>query len=203
MKEPSRASGRPCGSPTRRSATEPRSDPGGRLGVHRSELGDAFAERTSLVKDALEATEKSVMRVQIVDENVADGRSAKDIRPITIEVGLLPRTHGSALFTRGSTQSLGTVTLGTKQDQQMIDDLDPKWDKTFMLHYNFPPFSVGEVGASRPAAARSATARWRSGRSRACCQSTRIFLTRSGSSRTSSSPTGRRPWRRCARARWR
>jgi polyribonucleotide nucleotidyltransferase len=87
------------------------------------------------------------MRGQILDEGVrADGRGTTDIRPIQIDVGVLPRTHGSALFTRGSTQSLGVVTLGTKQDQQLIDDLDPKWDKKFMLHYNFPPFSVGEVG---------------------------------------------------------
>ena len=112
-----------------------------------AELGDAYAQRAGIVKGALKATEKSIMRRQITDEGVrADGRGPKDIRPIEIEVGVLPRTHGSALFTRGSTQSLGTVTLGTKQDQQMIDDLDPKWDKTFMLHYNFPPFSVGEVG---------------------------------------------------------
>ncbi|HET9333303.1 MAG TPA: polyribonucleotide nucleotidyltransferase [Gemmatimonadota bacterium] len=112
-----------------------------------TELGDAYAQRANIVKGALKSTEKSIMRRQITDEGVrADGRGPKDIRPIEIEVGVLPRTHGSALFTRGSTQSLGTVTLGTKQDQQMIDDLDPKWDKTFMLHYNFPPFSVGEVG---------------------------------------------------------
>ncbi|HEU4463737.1 MAG TPA: polyribonucleotide nucleotidyltransferase [Gemmatimonadota bacterium] len=112
-----------------------------------AELGDAYAQRAAIVKGALKATEKSIMRRQITDDGVrADGRGPKEIRPIEIEVGVLPRTHGSALFTRGSTQSLGTVTLGTKQDQQMIDDLDPKWDKTFMLHYNFPPFSVGEVG---------------------------------------------------------
>jgi polyribonucleotide nucleotidyltransferase len=113
----------------------------------KAELGDGYGERSNLIKNALKATEKSIMRGQIVDESVrADGRGPKEIRPIEIEVGVLPRTHGSALFTRGSTQSLGTVTLGTKQDQQMIDDLDPKWDKKFMLHYNFPPFSVGEVG---------------------------------------------------------
>jgi polyribonucleotide nucleotidyltransferase len=112
-----------------------------------AELGDAYAQRAGIVKGALKETEKSIMRRQITDQGVrADGRGPKEIRSIEIEVGVLPRTHGSALFTRGSTQSLGTVTLGTKQDQQMIDDLDPKWDKTFMLHYNFPPFSVGEVG---------------------------------------------------------
>jgi polyribonucleotide nucleotidyltransferase len=111
------------------------------------ELGDDYGSKSHIVKSTLKQTEKSVMRRRIVkDGERADGRGPRDIRPITIEVGVLPRTHGSALFTRGNTQSLGTVTLGTKQDQQMIDDLDPKWDKTFMLHYNFPPYSVGEVG---------------------------------------------------------
>ncbi|MCK5574107.1 MAG: polyribonucleotide nucleotidyltransferase, partial [Bacteroidetes bacterium] len=75
-----------------------------------------------------------------------DGRGLKDVRPITIEVGLLPRTHGSALFQRGETQSLTTLTLGTKPDEQIIDGLFPESSKRFMLHYNFPPFSVGEVG---------------------------------------------------------
>jgi polyribonucleotide nucleotidyltransferase len=111
------------------------------------ELGDDYGPKSHIVKSTLKQTEKSVMRRRIVkDGERTDGRGPRDIRPITIEVGVLPRTHGSALFTRGNTQSLGTVTLGTKQDQQMIDDLDPKWDKTFMLHYNFPPYSVGEVG---------------------------------------------------------
>ena len=111
------------------------------------ELGDDYGSKSHIVKSTLKQTEKSMMRRRIVkDGERADGRGPRDIRPITIEVGVLPRTHGSALFTRGNTQSLGTVTLGTKQDQQMIDDLDPKWDKTFMLHYNFPPYSVGEVG---------------------------------------------------------
>ncbi len=75
-----------------------------------------------------------------------DGRGLTDIRPITIEIGLLPRTHGSALFQRGETQSLTTLTLGTKLDEQIIDGLLPDSTKRFMLHYNFPPFSVGEVG---------------------------------------------------------
>ncbi|HUF88796.1 MAG TPA: polyribonucleotide nucleotidyltransferase [Gemmatimonadota bacterium] len=111
------------------------------------ELEDGFGAKAGIVKSTLKETEKSVMRKRIVEDGErADGRGPQEIRPITIEIGVLPRTHGSALFTRGSTQSLGTVTLGTKQDQQMIDDLDPKWDKTFMLHYNFPPYSVGEVG---------------------------------------------------------
>ena len=83
-----------------------------------------------------------------------DGRAFNEIRPLEIEVGLLPRTHGSALFTRGETQALVTTTLGTKEDEQRIELLDPEeTSKRFMLHYNFPPFSVGEVaflrGASR------------------------------------------------------
>jgi polyribonucleotide nucleotidyltransferase len=75
----------------------------------------------------------------------ADGRGPSDIRPITCEVGVLPRTHGSALFTRGETQSLAVVTLGTAEDEQRIDALEGEYTRTFMLHYNFPPFSVGEA----------------------------------------------------------
>ena len=111
------------------------------------ELGDDFGSKEPLLRRAFDDVGYRVMRDQVLDEGRrADGRGLGDIRPIEIEVGLLPRAHGSALFTRGSTQSLGVVTLGTASDEQMIDDLDPKWDKTFMLHYNFPPFSVGEVG---------------------------------------------------------
>ena len=79
-----------------------------------------------------------------------DGRAFDEIRQITIETGVLPRTHGSALFTRGETQALVTVTLGTKEDEQRIELLEPgEASKRFMLHYNFPPFSVGEVGFMR------------------------------------------------------
>ncbi len=78
-----------------------------------------------------------------------DGRGFNDIRPITCEVGVLPRTHGSALFTRGQTQSLGVATLGTGDDEQMIDSLEGTLTKRFLLHYNFPPFSVGETGPNR------------------------------------------------------
>ena len=74
-----------------------------------------------------------------------DGRAFDEIRPITIEVGVLPRAHGSALFTRGETQALVTATLGTADDQQKIEMVDGEIWKRFMLHYNFPPFSVGEV----------------------------------------------------------
>ncbi|HOM04917.1 MAG TPA: polyribonucleotide nucleotidyltransferase [Candidatus Kapabacteria bacterium] len=91
--------------------------------------------------------EKKLMRRMIVEENRRlDGRSTTDIRPISCEVGLLPRTHGSSLFTRGETQSLSTVTLGTNRDEQLIEGLEPVRTERFMLHYNFPPFSTGEVG---------------------------------------------------------
>lgn len=89
---------------------------------------------------------KRIVRSMILEKGSRiDGRKLADIRPITCEVGLLPRTHGSALFTRGETQALATTTLGTKEDQQLIDGIGEEYYKRFMLHYNFPPFSVGEV----------------------------------------------------------
>ncbi len=95
-----------------------------------------------------EDLEYSILRASILDEGVrTDGRKVDEIRPITCEVGLLPRTHGSALFTRGETQALATATLGTASDEQMFDTIDgEKHFSNFMLHYNFPPFSVGETG---------------------------------------------------------
>ena len=89
---------------------------------------------------------EKIFRKEILDDRIRpDGRSFSEVRPITIEVGLLPRTHGSALFTRGETQALVTVTLGTADDEQRLDTLIGESFKRFMLHYNFPPFSVGEV----------------------------------------------------------
>ncbi|GAB5466765.1 MAG: polyribonucleotide nucleotidyltransferase [Candidatus Kapaibacteriales bacterium] len=91
--------------------------------------------------------EKEAMREMILESKTRlDGRGLEDIRPITVEVGVLPRAHGSALFTRGETQSLTTTTLGTSKDEQMIDGLLPFYTTNFYLHYNFPPFSVGETG---------------------------------------------------------
>ena len=92
--------------------------------------------------------EYEILRKSILDDGVrTDGRKVTEIRPITCEVGLLPKTHGSALFTRGETQSLATTTLGTASDEQMFDDIDgDKKFSSFMLHYNFPPYSVGECG---------------------------------------------------------
>jgi polyribonucleotide nucleotidyltransferase len=105
------------------------------------------AEQKKVIDEILHDLEKDLMRKRILTEGIRlDGRNTKQIRPITIELGVLPRTHGSALFTRGETQSLTTVTLGTKNDEQIIDGLLEEYSKKFMLHYNFPPFSVGEVG---------------------------------------------------------
>ena len=90
--------------------------------------------------------EKNLVRGIILDKGIrADGRSSDEIRDISCEIGILPRTHGSALFVRGETQCLAVVTLGTTHDEQRIESLDGEFSKTFMLHYNFPPFSVGEV----------------------------------------------------------
>ncbi|HEY7460505.1 MAG TPA: polyribonucleotide nucleotidyltransferase [Gemmatimonadota bacterium] len=111
------------------------------------QAGATGALEARTVNALVEEIENREMRRRILDEGVrADGRGVTEIRPITCEIGVLPRTHGSALFTRGQTQSLGVVTLGTSDDTQMIDDLEQVYHKTFMLHYNFPPFSVGEVG---------------------------------------------------------
>jgi polyribonucleotide nucleotidyltransferase len=93
--------------------------------------------------------EKFARRLILHQHKRVDGRGFDDIRPLSIEVGLLPRTHGSALFTRGETQSLATVTLGTPDDVQRLDGLGEETEKRFMLHYNFPPFSVGEVSFLR------------------------------------------------------
>jgi len=98
------------------------------------------------IKIVFHGLEYTEVRSMILEKGSrADGRGPADIRPITCEVGLLPRTHGSALFTRGETQSLAVVTLGTSDDEQRIDALEGEYMRTFMLHYNFPPFSVGEA----------------------------------------------------------
>ncbi len=111
------------------------------------ELSERFPDSENLIKNITHNIEKDLMRQRILDEGIRlDGRNTKQIRPITVETSVLPRTHGSALFTRGETQSLTTVTLGTKNDEQTVDGLIEEYTKKFMLHYNFPPFSVGEVG---------------------------------------------------------
>jgi polyribonucleotide nucleotidyltransferase len=105
-----------------------------------------YPEKEKEIKAAFDELKKECFREQIIRERRRiDGRGLKDVRPITCEVEVLPRTHGSALFTRGETQALVVTTLGTTADEQKIDALIGEHYKKFMLHYNFPPFSVGEV----------------------------------------------------------
>jgi polyribonucleotide nucleotidyltransferase len=116
--------------------------------------GEAPAVKDSLtkqfVKKAAESIYKQLVRQKIaVDKRRPDGRGAEDVREVTCEVGVAPRTHGSALFTRGQTQIMSLLTLGTAKEGQRIDDLSLETDRRYMHHYNFPPYSVGETGFMR------------------------------------------------------
>src|SRR6478736_106893 len=115
------------------------------------ELGaDAFLAAEKLIKGEIEHRKAEVVRTMVLDTGKRiDGRDGKTIRPISCEVGLLPRVHGSALFQRGETQAIVTATLGTSTDEQKIDALTGESWKRFMLHYNFPPFSTGETKPMR------------------------------------------------------
>ncbi len=109
-------------------------------------IPDAEIERRSDAKTIFKELKEKVMRDEALERGKRlDGRAFDEIRPISIEVGVLPRTHGSSVFQRGETQALVTATLGTADDQQKIETMDGEQWKRFMLHYNFPPFSVGEV----------------------------------------------------------
>ncbi|MBI5266747.1 MAG: polyribonucleotide nucleotidyltransferase [candidate division Zixibacteria bacterium] len=109
-------------------------------------LSTEFPEKTKAIGAAIHDLDSDAMRSMILGEGKRiDGRGPDDIRQITCEVGLLPRAHGSALFTRGQTQALVAITLGTKMDEQRLDELEGESTKSYMLHYNFPPFSTGET----------------------------------------------------------
>lgn len=113
------------------------------------ELEEEREKRKSHVKRCLSRVEEMAVRSLAVENRRQDGRALDEIRPITCEVGVLPRCHGSAIFTRGETQALVTTTLGTPQDEQIVDGLGEEYAKKFMFHYNFPSFSVGEVKPPR------------------------------------------------------
>jgi polyribonucleotide nucleotidyltransferase len=114
------------------------------------ELSTQFEGKDGQISTVLENIEKEIIRGRIVNEaKRLDGRSPTDIRPVSCDVSVLPRTHGSGLFTRGETQALVSTTLGTAQDEQRIDSLLGESTKSFMLHYNFPPFCVGEARPMR------------------------------------------------------
>ncbi|MBV1889583.1 MAG: polyribonucleotide nucleotidyltransferase [Gammaproteobacteria bacterium] len=116
----------------------------------RGKISEQFAENGDALDEALETLhdiESATVRGTILKgEPRIDGRTTRDVRPITIRTGVLPRTHGSALFTRGETQAIVTTTLGTERDGQVIDGLQREYKDNFMLHYNFPPYCVGETG---------------------------------------------------------
>lgn len=124
----------------------------GRMGEIKAQAVEQLAtEETGFdagdISGAISKLEKNIVRQRILNgEPRIDGRDGRTVRPINVEVGMLKKTHGSALFTRGETQAIGTTTLGTTRDAQMIDALEGKRDDNFMLHYNFPPYSVGECG---------------------------------------------------------
>ena len=112
-----------------------------------SVLGDDAAARASEFGPAWKQLQKKVMRKRVIDEGIRlDGRGPTDIRPLSAEVGVLKRAHGSALFNRGDTQVLNVTTLGMLRMSQMIDTLDLQDNKRYMHHYNFPPYSTGETG---------------------------------------------------------
>ena len=152
------------------------------------------------IKRAAEAVYKDLVRKKIaVEKRRPDGRSAEEIRPIECEVGVSPRTHGSGLFTRGQTQIMSLLTLGTAKEGQKIDDLSREQNRRFMHHYNFPPYSVGETGFMRGPKRRDI------GHGALAQRSLEPILpaltssrTRSASSRRRSSRTAPRRWGRCA-----
>ncbi|MDD3143150.1 MAG: polyribonucleotide nucleotidyltransferase [Candidatus Cloacimonetes bacterium] len=121
------------------------------LEKYQAEDPEGFGENEKWYKDAFEELIRRYVRQSILDKHHrVDGRGLDDIREITCEIDVLPVVHGSALFTRGETQSLGTITLGGGSDEQVIDGLEIEYKKYFYLHYNFPPFSVGEAGRMGP-----------------------------------------------------
>ncbi len=149
------------------------------------------------IANAFDDYEQELVRTMILKDGVrADGRKSDEIRPITCYTKLLPRVHGSALFVRGETQALVATTLGTADDEQKIDALEGESYKNFMLHYNFPPFSVGEVKPLRSPGRREIGHGALAERSIKYVMPTKDeFRTRSALCRISSSPTVRPPWR--------
>jgi polyribonucleotide nucleotidyltransferase len=154
---------------------------------------------------AFKEAEAEVLRRDIIENGRRiDGRSLDKVRDIVSEVGVLPARHGSALFTRGETQALCVATLGTGEDEQYIDALAGTYKEKFLLHYNFPPFSVGETGRmGSPAVVRSATASSPGARSGRCCRTRRTSPTPCGWSPRSWSPTAPRRWPPSAAPAWR
>ncbi len=185
----------------------------------KSERQDAIAAAKTKVKDALteeeladanlgsalKKLESGILRGDIISGGARiDGRDTKTVRPIVSQVGILPRTHGSSLFTRGETQALVVTTLGTGDDEQIIDALHGNSRSNFLLHYNFPPYSVGEVGRVGSPGRREighGKLAWRA--LQAVLPAATDFPTPSASCPRSPNRTGRRRWRRSAAVRCR
>ena len=148
------------------------------------------------VKDIFKSVEKNLVRKRILaGEARIDGRDTRTVRPIACEVDILAKVHGSALFTRGETQAIGAVTLGSTRDSQIIDALEGERRDPFMLHYNFPPYSVGEAGVLvLPAVAKLVTVAWRVAAWQRCCLPVRNFPTPFAWYRRSPNPTVPAPW---------
>ena len=168
-----RARARPPRSRTSSSARTPprRSRRRPRVALRRPEDAEDYKEKRAAAQMAFDKLEKDTIRKRIaVEKKRPDGRGADEIRDIWIEVGVAPRTHGSAVFTRGQTQAFSVAALGTTRDEMRLDTLGLETAKRYWHHYNFPPFSVGRpASCAAPSAATSATARSRSGRSCRWC----------------------------------
>ena len=118
--------------------------------VLEARLGEEYAERAKEVGGIISDMKRRICREMILEQGRRiDGRAFDEVRPITCEIGILPRPHGSALFTRGETQVLGVLTLGSGPDEQRVETLSGEEFRPFMLHYNFPPFSGGRGQAHR------------------------------------------------------
>ena len=130
-------------------ATQGKQDRSNRLDAAKAKLAEVFPDEAqcAIALKLFKDIEKDIVRGAILrDGRRIDGRDTRSVRPISCEVGMLPRAHGSALFTRGETQALVVATLGTGQDEQVIDALEGEYRENFMLHYNFPPYATGEAG---------------------------------------------------------
>jgi polyribonucleotide nucleotidyltransferase len=130
-------------------ATQGKQDRSNRLDAAKAKLAELFPDEAqhAIALKLFKDIEKDIVRGAILrDGRRIDGRDTRSVRPISCDVGILPRAHGSALFTRGETQALVVATLGTGQDEQMIDALEGEYRENFMLHYNFPPYATGEAG---------------------------------------------------------
>ena len=166
--------------------------------------GDDEAQKKADAKTVFKHLKEKVLYNEILNNGVRlDGRKLDEVRPIWIETSVLPRTHGSAVFTRGETQALVTCTLGTGDDAQKIETFEGETWKNFMLHYNFPPFSVGEVGRFTGPGRREIGHGALAERALARHDSRRRVTSRTRFAwcRTSSNRTAHRRWRRSAAGR--